>query len=145
MKSIFYIALCIVLPFHGLAQQLVLSTKINLTISHSSMNDAIKLIANKTGVSFSFTNDIFTENQTVTYKKDEATLETILNDVFRPNHIEWLVYQNSIILRKEKTIKSEYHLKGKVVEARTNKGIPFVSLALIKQNQGVLCNENGFF
>jgi hypothetical protein len=145
MKFIFYIALCIVLPFYGLAQQLQLSTKINLTLSHSSINDAIKQIANKTGVSFSFTNDIFTEYQTVTYKKDDATLETILNDIFLSNHVEWLVYQNSIILRKEKMVKSEYHLKGKVVEAKNNKGIPFVSLALIKQNQGVLCNENGFF
>jgi len=145
MKPIFYIALSIVLPLHCLAQQLSLDMKININLVHCSMNEAIKQIANKTGVSFSFTDDIFTDNQLLTYKSDDTKLETVLNDVFQKNHIEWLVYQNNIILRKEKLIKSEYRIKGKVVESDKSKGIPFASLSLLKSNQGVICNEFGLF
>ena len=145
MKTIFNIALCIVLPFFGLAQQLSLDMKISINVSHSSLNDAIKQIAEKTGVSFSFTNDIFTENQIITYKADNVKLETVLNEVFQNHQIEWLQYQSNIILRKEKVLKSEYRIKGRVGEAFKNSPIPFASLSLLKVNQGVICNENGLF
>jgi len=145
MKRAFYIVLCLVLPFCGLAQQVSLDTKISLDLTQSSINDVIKQIANKTAITFSFTNDIFKENILINYKRENIRLETVLQDIFQTNHIEWLVYQNNIILRKEKLIKSEYHIQGKVVEDDKNKGIPFASLSLIKNNQATICNENGFF
>jgi hypothetical protein len=133
------------LPFFVLAQQLSLDTKISLDISQSSLDDAIKEITNKTAISFSFTNDIFTSPVTIQYKKENIKLETVLHDIFQVNHIEWLVYQNSIILRKGKEIKSEYKIQGIVVDALNNKAVSFASLSLVKYNQAVLCNENGFF
>lgn len=128
------------------AQQISLDTRFSLNFQSKNLEDVIKQLADDTGISFSFTQEIFSGNIKIDFQSKNARLENVLNDIFLKNDIEWLIFQNSIILRKQSKIKSEYLIKGQVTDQDGTRPIPFVSIG-VKGNtlQGVICNENGQF
>ncbi|GGH41599.1 TonB-dependent receptor [Mangrovimonas yunxiaonensis] len=93
-KAIIILLICICIPQLILAQS---SDKLSVNFNRVSLKEAFSVLEKKTGIKFYY-QDYWIENKIVSKKFDEATLKNILNDILEETTLNFIVYNNAVIL-----------------------------------------------
>ena len=112
MKFTFFQSLLIAITFlaanakDGNAQE-ILNQKISIAMEDVKLKKAISFLENSASVYFTYNPQKIKTSQKVSIAADNATLESVLNQLFSPINIDYKVYNNShIVLNKRNTLDS---------------------------------------
>ena len=84
--------------------QKILNQKISITMEDVKLKKAISFIETSASVYFTYNPQKIKTNQKVSIAADNATLETVLNQLFSPINIDYTVYNNSHIVLNQRAI-----------------------------------------
>ncbi len=154
MRKIIIILLFLnIISFQNLvAQNLISKTPVSIKITNVSVNKALDKLSAITGYYFSYDARILNSETKITLNEKNTPLEEILEKLFSEK-LRLLVLNNHIIISKFNTKpESVYNnpdsiilIKGKIIDAKTKKPIPFASVGILNTTFGTVSNQNGEF
>jgi hypothetical protein len=141
-KILSAIILFFVLNVFCSGQELSLSDKITIRVEAGSLQDALQLISNKSGVRFAYRQSLL-EGKKVTAKNYSGTFENLLNDILPGNNLCY-TYQNKQIIIHTNCLPKFYTISGTVYDSLMVP-LPYVSVSLTGINAGAIADHNGHF
>lgn len=143
---------------HDSPAQEVLNRQITIVGSNLELKDVLSLIEKQAEVKFVYSTKI-KSNQRLTINANNRKLSTVLEEILKPNAISYEVFENRILLKKNKTeqttiIPNEKEATQQItptlektiygtVNDEKGVGLPGVSVALKNTTRGTLTDNNG--
>lgn len=128
--------------------QEILNQKISVNLENVKLKKAISTLEKSASVYFTFNSQKIQTNQRVSVVASEATLSSVLDQIFEPINIDYQVYDNShIILTKaaKKTPKSDFRrITGKVMD-ESGEGLIGVNILIKGTTTGTTTDFDGNF
>jgi TonB-dependent starch-binding outer membrane protein SusC len=136
----------------------MLNQKITLNASNENVKSVLRKLNKLTGVRFTYQSALLDDNKKVSVNATNQPLYTVLDDIFNPMQISYVVQDKLILLKKLSPIfqkNSELApppatppvpriIKGKVKEVKAST-LPGVSIIVKGTQRGTVTNENGEF
>src|SRR5690606_29716463 len=127
----------------------LLEKRISVSVSDESIEKTLRLIENKTGITFSYSADQLDVQQKVSLQLQNKTVREALNVIFK-NSVQYKEKNNYIILQKLPEAKtssssSSFNISGYVLNTATGEHIPFVSIYNTKTLRAVHSDAFGFY
>lgn len=140
----------------GFSQESILNQAISIKVNDKTVKEILDLISKKTDYYFTYDPNLISENEKLTFVKDQIPLETLLDELFSKNEIKYKLLEDHIVICKKNTdteiyiekqiVESlKYEISGKITDSKTKKPVPYVSIGIINTTLGVIANENGEF
>lgn len=139
LKTILLITLTIFISLSVSAQSTLLKKRISVQVNNVSIAKALEEIEAKAGCSFIYSPDLLEVNRKITLSNQNATLEEILQDIFRNEIRRIEVKGNQINLQPS---RGKGTIAGKVL---TSDGLPAAYVNVDMDNRKVQADENGHF
>jgi hypothetical protein len=95
----------------ALGQEL-LDRRITLDVRNQELKDVLSKIEKSANVKFSFVPQIVGQNDKISFSVKEETLETMLNKVLKPLHINYEVAGKYIVLTKNAAVLEQISIKS---------------------------------
>ncbi len=139
------------------SQNTILKHRINIEIKNSKIYDALNEISKQTNYFFTYDAGIISSETIVNIDLENVTVADILSYIFKDKSLNYKVIEDHIVIfrssaspknnfpPRDQILTKNIILKGKIIDADTELGIPFVSLGIIGKNTGTATNENGEF
>lgn len=93
---------------NSLCQCLLLDKKVSITINKTSIKRAIEVISIKSGIDFSYSDDLVSLSKKISIKANNLPLKEVLNQIFKDSDIEYKTNGNQIIIYPKKTRVKRY-------------------------------------
>src|SRR5690554_6476157 len=102
-------------------------------------------IEERAGVSFIYAENLIDLNKKVKVYAANKSVKDILNEMFVPTQIEFIIEGNQVVLKKKKNELENGSIIGSVVSEGNKEALPFASIQLKETSRGVVCdNERKF-
>lgn len=157
-RSRFYLLLIL-----GIAGIFTVSAQDSLLVRHYAIPDtictvetAMQIIENSTGLTFSYNTDIIDKKKVVTLQGGEDELISLLEKVFKDPQLSFSIIGRHIVLYKarrtlsanpDKPEDSVYfvEIRGRVLDKSDKQPLPYTSIYLSGRAIGTVTNDNGQF
>ncbi len=128
-----------------------------ITVSISARNESINQILDEitlqTGFYFTYNSALISGKQKVQFKVSDLLLKEALDSLLTDPHIDYRMIDKNIVIYKKNTtlpipINEEINrslLKGRVMDSRSGKPLPYATLALFGTSLGSITNQSGEF
>jgi hypothetical protein len=143
------------LPFLS-AQDSLLVQHITIPDTTCSVNIAMQLIEQQTGLSFSYNTDIIDKKKIITLQGGKDELIHILDHTFGDPQLKFSIIGRHIVIYKaERTLSANpekpkdsvyfFEIRGRVLDKTDRQPLPYSSIYLAKKAIGTVTNDNGEF
>ncbi|MEN8226563.1 MAG: carboxypeptidase-like regulatory domain-containing protein [Bacteroidota bacterium] len=129
--------------------------EIHVTVSSKSrtINQVLDEITLQTGYNFTYNAGLITGKQRIQFSVEELLLEKTLDSLLQNPQLAYReIDRNIVIYKKNETapipINPEFNriiFKGRVLDSRSGKPLPYATIALFGTSQGSICNQEGAF
>lgn len=146
----FFVIICIVTAPVVISQTNYLSQRITLSVSNTTIPNALEEISKVSGVQFSYNVNLFNDSQLVSLNAERTSISRIL-DVITDGNVQYkVVGQHIILLRKEKQAQKKkeiqhYTLSGTIIDSETNQSIENVSIYSVSDRKTAITDINGTY
>jgi hypothetical protein len=135
----------------------VLDTKVTIIEENQPLSFILDQLSWQAGVYFSYNASLIDATKKYTVDAANKSLFTVLNQLFDARKFRFSELQNQIIISVKKEIKQEtpsvndsipvkyFFLKGKIIENKKEKPIPYASVSIFKKPVGTISNNDGDF
>ena len=148
---------------HTAPAQELLERGVTLSLSKTTLREALSQLASTTQVKFAYSRDIIRLSQPVDVSAQKESLSSVLDKLLTPLRIEYRVVDDQILLSKSKrlAISTPRHLRstslsqrvqpmevtvtGTVTGADSNDPLPGVSVVVKGTSQGTTTNTSGTY
>ncbi len=145
------LSLLISLPVHS--QKSLPTVLISVSSRNQSINQVLEEITLQTGYHFTFDAAIINGKQKVQFKASDLLLKKALDSLLRDPQLDYRsIDKNIVIFRKNEIAPTPISstiqralLKGRVVDKRSGKPLPFATIALLETSLGSITNQEGEF
>jgi hypothetical protein len=143
------------LPFLS-AQDSLLYRRIHVPDTTCSMETAMEIIEQESGLSFSYNTELVDRHKRVTLKGGEDGLNHILTSLFDNDRLGFSIIGRHIVLYESQKVLSAnpdkkadsvyfFEVKGRVLDKTDREALPYTSVYLSGKTIGVITNESGDF
>ena len=147
----FLILLTTAVPLLG--QKNLPSTTISISARNQTINHILDEITLQTGYYFTYNSALISGKQKVQFKVTDLLLEEALDSLLADPRFDYRVIDRNIVIYKKNTtlpkpINEEFDrslLKGRVMDSRSGKPLPYATLALYGTSLGSITNQTGEF
>ena len=150
---VFAIIICI--PHILKAQHNDLKKEITITTRKLSGHELLDELTKITEHKFFYSESIIRIPSKIELYKTKGSLLYFLDKIFEGQDVEYIIKDYNIMIKpKAKTKKQKkpsiivdekIKIKGKIIDAETNRAIPYANIAVCNQSIGLASNENGEF
>jgi hypothetical protein len=105
---------------------------------------ATQQLEHQTKIPFFYDSRILKNKYIKEEKFVQVVLSEILNATYKDNHIEWHLFNGSIILKQPKPRKT-YVIKGRIADNLSGIPVPHVSISLLSKKTTIISNKKGNF
>lgn len=150
MKRFLFFCLQILFLLNTLHAQNIplLERKISINVNNENIEKTLRLIENKTGITFSYSADRLNVQQNITLNLQNKTVREALNLIFS-NTVQYKEKNNYIILQKiseeKNNSSSTIKISGYVMNDLTGEHIPYASIYNTKTLRAVHTDAFGFY
>jgi hypothetical protein len=138
------------------AQDSLLYQRITIPPTRCSLDDALKIIAQKSGLSFSYNSDLLDKKKEILLEAANLSLFDLLNTLFTDPSLSYSVIGRHLVIYRpyraqainpESRTDSVYFflINGKVMDSETRMPIGFSTVYLVGKTTGTISNEEGEF
>jgi len=138
------------------AQDSLFYMRLNIPEAQHSIESAIKIIEQQTGLSFSYNSELINKKQLVTLSARNMPLIDLLHQLFKdPSLYYTIMGKHLVIYRPVRTITANpernqdtvmfFIVSGRVVDQESQLPLPFCSVYLVGKTIGTISNEEGEF
>ncbi len=138
------------------AQDSLFYTRITIPEGRYTIESAIKVIEQKTGLSFSYNSELFNKKHEISLAANNESLINILHHVFQDPTLYFdIIGGHLVIYRPVKTQTANpekpqdsimyFVITGRVLDNETLQPLPFSSVYLVGKTTGIISNEEGEF
>ncbi len=126
--------------------QSIFDIRLSINAREEKINDLIKEISKKTNTTFSYTNDLFNENQRFTINKKDATLNEVLDYLLTGTSVTYDEFKGQIILFLVKpNDNGRYEVSGTLIDSVSNARIYQAHVYFNDTDIGSYSDLNGEF
>ncbi|AEI51235.1 TonB-dependent receptor plug [Runella slithyformis DSM 19594] len=148
--------------FYGLSRahkshsQEILSQSVSLAVENAEMKQVLTLLEKQVNVRFVYSSSAINTRQKLSIKATNKRLELVLEEIFKPIAIKYVVSENRILLKAEtgvvpnafaekaeKSVPTEQLVKGRISDAEKGEALPGVSVLVRGTQRGTTTNANG--
>lgn len=125
-----------------------LNNKISISVSNTSLKNALNIISKKTGICFSFNSDILSLDSTVSLSLTNKTISKVLYHLIGKNYYLKTLGNHIIILKRDDAKinnSSLITINGYITNAETGEILPNVTIYDLNKNYSALSDSNGYF
>lgn len=148
MKVLPSTILFLFVSFAGITQQLP-ATKLTLEFNNTSLPQALEIISQKTGVSFSYNPKKFSPDLKFSYHADSKSLTEVLNDLSQVIGMKYSLVENQIVLKPNKKIDEAKNksvtLSGYIRDGATGEALIGATIYIQSLAAGTVANAYGFY
>jgi len=139
------------LPVH--AQETLPPVLLTISSRNQTINQVLDEITLQSGYHFTYDSDIINDRQKVQFRVTDLPLKNSLDSLLQDPQLDYRsIEKNIVIYRKNQIVPSPISstidrslLKGRVVDKRSGKPLPFASIALLETSLGSITNQQGEF
>lgn len=143
MKWLNNILFFIAFSYPILGQNIDLEKQISINLNGQNLEQATKLLAKTANLLFSYTDVTIQNSKILTCNFSNQSLKTIFNTVFQSNQVDWLIYNNQIILRPMHKSNKIYRIEGIVQDKDDKNPISYTSIEIKGKAKGTIADLNG--
>lgn len=149
MKHWSWIIPFLLLCLSGRAQQL-LETRVTVDFKSETLPRVLNVLAEKTGVSFSYNPKRFSSSQPINYRAERKTLHEVLDDLAVIVGMKYSLVENQIVLKPENKPGEEggnraYTLSGSIRDAASGEALIGATVYIAAIQVGTVANAYGFY
>lgn len=143
------------LTFYMQAQDSLLHQRITIPPTSCTIDEALKIIERRTGLSFSYNSGLVDKKKVVRLEADKEILSDILSRLFNDPTLEYRVIGRHLaVYRPFKAPSADpenpdsiyyFTIRGKVIDKDTRQALSFSSVYLVGKTIGIISNEEGEF
>ena len=138
-------------PVHS--QESLPPVLISISSRNQSINQVLEEITLQTGYHFTYDASIINGKQKVQFNVSDLLLKDALDSLLRDPQLDYRsIDKNIVIYRKNEIAPTPISstidralLKGRVVDKRSGKPLPFATIALLETSLGSISNQEGEF
>ena len=147
MKFIFSFLFSIFFFHSGLYAQTedILEVKVNYSCNDLPAKEALKQIAEKTGIIFTYSSNLVSLPGSVTLNVVDKSLRTLLNQLLQGTNIEYKTIGKQVILQEKKTTPKKFTVSGYVREDGSSELLTGVNVYIPQLKTGTVTNTYGFY
>ena len=120
--------------------------KLSLNLKGVSIDEAMKIISDSTGLYFAYGNEIPDRLNSTGLRNYKATLlTTILSELTLATNVEFLFIQDQIVLREKHQFKQTEYIVGQIFDEDSGRKIPYSTIEIKGKNKGVVANYEAAF
>ncbi len=118
--------------------------EINLDIKQSSIKDVYSLIEQKTGTRFFYSDDMLDLNKLISIKIENGSLKTLIYELVNKTGLRYKVEEdNLVVVSPREKINKSFKIKGKVISANDELGLPGVNVFVKGTVKGTITDFDG--
>jgi CarboxypepD_reg-like domain/TonB-dependent Receptor Plug Domain len=133
----------------GFAQKSIPDVRLSLDVKEKSLTEVLDLIAEKSGIPFSYNPRKLPIQQKINYQATDKSLHEILKDLSEMVGMTYVLVEDQIILKPErkedKGTSKKITYSGFVKDSETGEALIGATLILKELQAGVVSNAFGFF
>lgn len=130
---------------HYTARQNILDKKISVTIRNKIFKEALHLVSEQAGISFSYARHVLPDNERVSFTADAQPLSKVLTSLLLPYRIRFEAIGTQIVLQKETFAVSALNKISGTITDVASQPIADASIAIKSFTKGTYTNTEGQF
>ncbi len=123
----------------------ILDKKITVNIQGLSVQDALKTISDKSGIGFSYSNDLVNFSKIVTINGTDQPLNEVLDQLVSNTFISFTIVGNQVVFQTRKKTSAKHSISGYVSDKETGELLTGVNIYEETTNTSAITNEYGFY
>lgn len=135
------------------AQETLPSVKVSVSSRNKTIQQVLEEITLQTGYHFTYDASIINGKRKVQFKAENQPLDTTLDSILQDPQLDYRTIERNIVIFRKNQIAPEPFssmvkrslLKGRVVDKRSGKVLPFATIALLESSLGSISNQQGEF
>jgi hypothetical protein len=135
------------------AQESLPPVLVSVSSRNKSIQQVLEEITLQTGYHFTYDASIINGKRKVQFKAANQALDTALDSILRDPQLDYrTIERNIVIYRKNQFAPEPFSsmverslLRGRVVDKRSGKTLPFATIALLESSLGSISNQQGEF
>jgi len=135
------------------AQETLPELKVSVNSRNRTINQILEEITLQTGYHFTYDAAIIVGKQKITFRASNLTLKETLDSLFQEARVDFKVIDRNIVLFQKNQVRpapinqsiDRSFLRGKVVDRRSGKALPYATIALLETSLGSISNQEGEF
>jgi len=143
----------ILISFQVHAQESLPSVLLTISSRNQSINQVLDEITLQTGFHFTYDADIVNGRQKVQFRVTDMLLKDALDSLLKDPHLDYRSIEKNIVIYRKNLISptpisntiDRSLLKGRVMDKRSGKPLPFATIALLETRLGSISNQQGEF
>jgi hypothetical protein len=129
-----------------------LNRKLSLNYSNTDLEHILNELSQKAEIRFSYSPDLISVQQKITYSCHNKSIKEILEDIFKLSEIQYSIVNGYVVLKSNKQDNSEipaksatYTIKGVIVDSSSHEIMIGAALYIKESGIGVFSNNYGFY
>lgn len=118
---------------------------ISISCRQMPVKDALNLLTQKSGLTFTYSNDLVSLPQKITIEATNQSLKYVLNQILKETNIEYRVFGNQIVFQIKPAPPRKYTISGYIREDGSGELLTGVNIYLPQQKTGTVSNMYGFY
>lgn len=146
---VFAFLICISLNAQGRSYN---KMSVNLSGDNISLKEVFNILSNRTGLHFTYSNELIDDNRIISVRLSNLKLDTILTKILEGTNYSWNIKDKAVIITLrpnsnsagDRTIDTLLKVSGLIID-ENGKPIPGASISIKNATRGAVSNENGEF
>lgn len=126
-------------------QQKVLNRAISVSKKSESIRNYIKYTAVKYNISYTYRSDMPDLNIRKSIDCENMSLKDFLTQLFRNTNMNYICYNEQIILTQKNKVSAVKTMKGQVLDAESKLPIPYAGILILPTEEAVIADYSGRF
>lgn len=139
-----FFLLCVSLSTYAQHQN-PLDEQVSISCKRMPVKEVLSLLTQKTGVTFTYSNDLVSLPQLITIEISNQSLSTILNLILKNTNVEYKLIGNQVIFQTRKLPPKKYTISGYIREEGSGELLTGVNVYVPMQKTGTVSNTYGFY
>ena len=135
------------------AQEILPPVLLTISSRNQTINQVLDEITLQSGYHFTYDSDIINGRQKVQFRVTDLLLKKALDSLLKDPHLDYRSIEKNIVIYRKNQIGpipisstiDRSLLKGRVVDKRSGKPLPFATIALLETSLGSITNQQGEF
>lgn len=148
VRSFFIYLVFLVCTITCIAQEDILERSLTINIDNLVLSDALELISNQAGISFSYSTRSIPADQKVSLQSNNQPLKQVLDELFLGMKVDYLWIEDKMVLRKTKGVDDEnrtFTISGYLRDQTDGETLIGATVLVEEQSVGTITNAYGFY
>ncbi len=127
--------------------------RVSVSSKSRTINQVLEEITLQTGYHFTYDAAIIEGRQKISFRVTELTLEETLDSLLQDTRVDYRVIDRNIVIFRKNHVRptpisqtiDRAFLRGRVLDKRTGKPLPYATIALLETSLGSITNQEGEF